>query len=60
MYNYLKYSGLSIIILLNPFHWSFLPKFMNETNIEWGSAEHTYRVSFLFLTIRFWIDNGEW
>jgi len=60
MYNYLKYSGLSVIIQLNPLHWKVWPWFKNETNSEWGSAEYTCSLSFLFLTIRFWIDNGDW
>ena len=60
MYNYLKYSGACVIINLNPLHWSLLPKIMNESNIEWGSPEETYSFVFLFLKIRFWIDNGEW
>ena len=60
MYNYLKYSGLCVIIQLNPLHWKVWPWFKNETNSEWGSAEYTCSLSFLFLTIRLWIDNGDW
>ena len=60
MYNYLKYSGACVIINLNPLHWLFIPKIRNDSNTEWGSPEKTYSFVFLFLTIRFWIDNGEW
>jgi hypothetical protein len=60
MYNYLKYSGACVIINLNPLHWSLLPKIKNETYAEWGSAEHTHSLAFLFLTVRIWIDNGDW
>ena len=60
MYNYLKYSGLSVIIQLNPLHWKVWPWFKTETNSEWGSAEYTCSLTFLFLTIRLWIDNGDW
>ena len=60
MYNYLKYSGLCVIIQLNPLHWKVWPWFKNETNSEWGSAEYTCSLTFLFLTIRLWIDNGDW
>ena len=60
LYNYLKYSGVSVIISLNPFQCRYLPWFRNESNNEWGSSEYTYAFGFLALTIRFWIDNGEW
>jgi hypothetical protein len=60
MYNYLKYSGLSVIIQLNPLHWKIWPWFRNESTVEWGSPEKTYSFVFLFLTIRLWIDNGDW
>ena len=58
--DYLRYSGASIIFQLNPLHWKVLPWIRKESNTEWGSAEHTYSFSFLFLTIRIWIDNGDW
>jgi hypothetical protein len=58
--NYLKYSGVSVIISLNPFQWRYLPWLRNESNDQWGTAEYTYAFGFLALTIRFWIDNGEW
>ena len=60
MIDYLRYSGASIIFQLNPLHWKVLPWIRKESNTEWGSAEHTYSFSFLFLTIRIWIDNGDW
>ena len=60
MMDYLRYSGASIIFQLNPLHWKVLPWIRKESNAEWGSAEHTYSFSFLFLTIRIWIDNGDW
>jgi len=60
MIDYLRYSGASIIFQLNPLHWKVLPWIRKESNAEWGSAEHTYSFSFLFLTIRIWIDNGDW
>ena len=60
MMDYLRYSGASIIFQLNPLHWKVLPWIRKESNVEWGSAEHTYSFSFLFLTIRIRIDNGDW
>jgi hypothetical protein len=59
-WQYVRYSGISIIFALNPLHWKVWPWIRNESNSEWGSAEHTYSFSFLFLTIRIWIDNGDW
>lgn len=59
MYNYFKYSGLSVIIMLNPLHWKVLPWYRNEETAEVWST-NTYAFGFLFLTIRFWLDNGDW
>lgn len=55
--NYLKYSGVSVIITLNPFHWRLIPHYGRSQ--DWGE-EHTHVVSWLFLTIRVWIDEGSW
>ena len=58
MIDYLKYSGASICVTLNPYHWSWIPIAKREQELAWD--DDTFRVSFLFLTIRIWIDNGEW
>jgi hypothetical protein len=59
--NWIRYSGISIIITLNPLHWRWMPVATHEQNIEWPSPnEHTYRVAWLWLTVRIWIDNGDW
>lgn len=58
--NYLRYSGISVIISLNPLWWKILPWYRDETNMEWGSAEKTYAIGFLGVTIRLWIDDGSW
>lgn len=58
MIDYLKYSGASICVVLNPYHWSWIPIAQRESVSNWG--DDTFKVSFLFLTIRFWIDNGDW
>lgn len=57
---YLRYSGISVIISLNPLWWKILPWARNETTREWGAAERTYASGFLGLTIRVWIDAGDW
>lgn len=58
MIDYLKYSGASICVTLNPYHWSWIPIARREQELAWD--DDTFRMSFLFLTIRIWIDNGEW
>jgi hypothetical protein len=58
---WIKYSGASVIITLNPLHWCWMPVAKHEQNIEWPSPnERTYRVAWLWLTVRVWIDNGDW
>jgi hypothetical protein len=56
-YNYLKYSGLTVTINFNPFHWNFVPRY--HRNTEWGS-DNEHGISFLFLSVRLWIDDGSW
>jgi len=55
--NYLKYSGVSVIFTFNPLHWRIIPMYVK--NQEWGE-ENTHAVSWLFLTIRVWLDDGSW
>lgn len=56
-----KYSGASIVITVNPWHWRWTPWFREETNQEWPSPnERTWALGFLFLTLRVWIDDGAW
>lgn len=56
--NYLKYSGASITLAVNPCHWSWIPVFRIEQDLAWESE--TLYVSILFLTVRIWIDDGSW
>ena len=60
MINWLRYSGISVTISLNPLWWRLLPWWRRDTN-EWaGPHEWTGSCGFLFLTIRIWIDDGSW
>ena len=60
MFKWLRYSGASIIITINPLWWKVLPWIRQEIN-EWaGPREKTYSATWLFLTIRIWIDDGSW
>jgi hypothetical protein len=58
---WIRYSGASVIVTVNPAHWRWRLAAQHEQNAEWPSPnEHTYMVSWLFLTVRIWIDNGDW
>jgi len=57
MLKYLKYSGLNITIKLNPYHWR-LSISNNKTNDAWEQDDMV--IELLPITIRLWIDNGDW
>jgi hypothetical protein len=57
--DYLKYSGASVIITVNPYHWSWIPVYRYGSAEIWDYSK-TYIISFLFLTIRIWLDDGNW
>ena len=60
MLKWIKYSGASVIFTLNPVHWSLVPQASKAYN-EWaGPKEWTGQVTWLFLTVRVWIDDGSW
>jgi hypothetical protein len=59
--NWLKYSGGSIIFSLNPMHWRLTPWAKDEKINEWPDDRvWAYAVTWLFLTVRVWIDDGRW
>jgi len=59
--DWLRYSGVSVIIVLNPLHWRLVPHAMREYNNGWPSPnERCWSVAWLCLTIRGWVDNGAW
>ena len=58
--NWLRYSGISVIIALNPLWWKVFPWWRREVN-EWaGPKERTWAFGFLGITVRVWLDNGDW
>ncbi|CAB4137178.1 hypothetical protein UFOVP328_6 [uncultured Caudovirales phage] len=58
--SYSKHSGVSVVVTLNPLWWKLRPWSRRETT-EWaGPDERVYAVGWLFLTVRIFIDNGEW
>jgi len=59
--NWLKYSGASIVLSLNPFHWQLRPWARDEQTNEWPDTKlYAYAFTWLFLTVRVWVDNGSW
>ena len=61
MLKWLRYSGASVNVTLNPFHWFWTPRVGYEPRGDWaGPNEHTISISLLFLTVRLWIDDGSW
>ena len=61
MYNWLRYSGASVTVTLNPLHWSLWPRLFRQPGEAWaGPNEQTWRGGWLFLSIQVWIDNGDW
>jgi len=58
---WLRYSGSSVIVKINPVHWDMIPWAHEERNLEWPMLnERTWSAGWLFVTVRFWIDNGDW
>ena len=52
---YLKYSGINFILKVNPYHWRL--GFQNEYDEFDGRI---FTLDLAPLTIKFWIDNGNW
>jgi hypothetical protein len=60
MFKWLRYSGASVIITVNPLHWRWKPWTTNFVD-EWiGPNERTVTMGWLFVTVRLWIDDGSW
>lgn len=54
--NWLRYSGIWLTLVLNPFHWQ-LRWFERDEQLP-GTTE--YSSQFLMLSIRIVVDNGDW
>ena len=60
MFKWIRYSGASVIVTLNPLHW-YWKIWARQERPEWnGPNEKTWAISCLFLTVRIWIDDGSW
>lgn len=59
--DWLRYSGTSISVVLNPLHWRLIPAINDEPRDHWlGPKERRWSVSWLMVTVRIWIDDGTW
>jgi len=58
--SYSKHSGVSVVVTLNPLWWKPWPWARREHSDLPGPNERVYAVGWLFLTVRIFIDNGEW
>ena len=54
---WLKYSGATITLKLNPFHWLLSCKWRVSAEV-W--EQDTFVIELLPITIRIWLDNGDW
>jgi len=58
---WLRYSGASVCVRINPWHWNWIPRWGREPNDGWPSPrERTWSVRWIFLTVRVWVDDGSW
>jgi len=57
IFKYLRNSGITVSINVNPFHWYYLPKVYKKID-PWN--DNTYIVSFLFVHVSVFISNGDW
>ena len=57
---WLRYSGFCVIIQGNPLYWKLWPWLRREYHEWMGPQEKTWAATWLFLTIRIWIDDGSW
>jgi hypothetical protein len=59
--NWLFYSGAAIVLTLNPIHWRLIPWARDEQTNEWPDTKlYAYAFTWLFLTVRVWVDDGRW
>ncbi len=40
---WIRYSGASVIVTLNPVHWRWLPQARHEKTVEWPSPNENTR-----------------
>lgn len=59
--DWVRHSGATVSIAVNPCHWSWWPQIQNEPLDTWiGPHERRFYVTWLMITVRAWIDDGTW
>ena len=59
--DWIRYSGASVAVTVNPLHWRWLPVMTTRILDEWkGPHERQLKMAWLMITIRIWIDDGAW
>lgn len=60
---WLKYSGASVTLIVNPCHWRWMPWFEaddNKENIWRGPDYKGSAFGWLFVIVKVWVDNDSW
>lgn len=58
---WLKYSGVSLSITANPYHWQWRPWMRLGSDDIWPAPNRrSWAIGWIMLTIRIWIDDGKW
>ena len=61
VFSWLRFSGMAVILTVNPCHWRLVPQARRAFIDEWvGPHESAWFASWLFLTVRVWVDDGSW
>lgn len=60
LFDWVRYSGASVTVTVNPLHWRWLPSLQRETSAWDTPGQYTGRFTWLMLTVRVWIDDGSW
>ena len=58
LFNWIRYSGIWITFILNPFHWTF--RFENIFEDELNPKMNYVNLQFFFLNIKIILDDGSW
>jgi len=60
MLKWLRYSGASVSVTVNPLHWQWIPDFDEPLDTWLGPNERRFYAAWLMITVRVWIDDGAW
>jgi len=57
--NWLRYSGIWITLVCNPYHWRI--SFSNKSDSMWsGPDTKEYSIQLVFVSVRVVVDNGSY